>query len=180
MGEKRTIIADIIDDIRRVFQVVNAQSKRAELATGLTGPQLWTIKAIAENGPIRISDLAHKIYLHPATLVGILDRLEARGIVARSRSQRDRRVVRVDLTAAGRELVANSPQVAQGLLVAGLETLPFSRLEEIASGLEQLVEILGAQALPPQLLLSPQINMPPRRAGGVSRHQDRAKGINHV
>ena len=116
MVKNITIIPDIIDDLRRVFQVVNAQSKRAELATGITGPQLWTIKTIAETGPIRISDLARKIYLHPATLVGIIDRLEMRGIVTRIRSKLDRRVVLVDLTNAGQVLAANC------LLPAGFGT----------------------------------------------------------
>lgn len=180
MTDKRTTIAGIIDNLRRVFQVVNEQSKRAELATGLTGPQLWTIKTIAESGSIRTSDLAHKIYLHPATLVGILDRLEARGIVARTRSQQDRRVVKVDLTDAGRKLVANSPQVAQGILVSGLETLPLTGLEDIASGLDQLVEILGAQELPPQLILSPEINIPLRKTGKLSRNQNITKEAHHV
>jgi len=180
MNEKNAIIPEIIDNLRRVFQVVNAQSKKAELSTGLTGPQLWTIKTIAETGPIRISDLARKIYLHPATLVGIIDRLEMRGIVMRTRSMRDRRVVQVDLTNAGKALVAKSPQVAQGLLVSGLETLPTANLERIASGLEQLVKILGAQELPPQLILSPEINIPRRKSGKFSHKQNQAKEANHV
>lgn len=180
MTEKRVAIACIIDNLRCVFQVVNEQSKKAELSTGLTGPQLWTIKTLAETDPIRISDLAHKIYLHPATMVGILDRLEARGIVTRTRSIIDRRVVQVDLTNAGRKLVANSPQVAQGLLVSGLETLALTRLEVIASGLDQLVEILGAQELPPQLILSPEINMPLRKTGILSRNQKQVNEANHV
>ena len=180
MVKNITIIPDIIDDLRRVFQVVNAQSKRAELATGITGPQLWTIKTIAETGPIRISDLARKIYLHPATLVGIIDRLEMRGIVTRIRSKLDRRVVLVDLTNAGQVLVANSPQVAQGLLVSGLETLPIANLEIISSGLKQLVNLLGAQELPPQLILSPEINIPRRKSGKLSRNQKEGKEANHV
>lgn len=180
MTEKEMIIADIIDNIRRVFQAVNEQSKRAELATGLTGPQLWTIKTIAESGPIKVSDLARKIYLHPATMVGILDRLEAHGIVVRTRSQEDRRVVQVDLTDAGRKLVANSPRVAQGMIVSGLEPLSKSRLEGIASGLAQLVEILGAQGLPPKLILSPEINIPQRKTGKASRNQNVLKEAHHV
>ncbi|MEN6475441.1 MAG: MarR family transcriptional regulator [Syntrophaceae bacterium] len=180
MKKKNDLIPDIIDNLRRVFQVVNAQSKRAELATGITGPQLWTIKTIAETGPIRISDLARKIYLHPATLVGIIDRLEARGIVTRTRSRVDRRVVLVDLTNAGRVLVAKSPQVAQGLLVSGLETLPVGDLETLASGLKQLVTLLHAQKLPPQLILSPEINIPRRKIGKSSRDQNERKEANHV
>ena len=52
MLEKSEQIAEIIDNLRRVFQVVHGQSKKAERETGLTSPQLWTIKVIAEAGSI--------------------------------------------------------------------------------------------------------------------------------
>jgi len=154
------LVAEIIDNLRRVFQVVNEQSKRVERETGLTGPQLWAIKVIAENAPIRISELARGMYLHPATIVGIVDRLEKRGLVERERCNKDRRVVYVGLTAAGRQVVATSPEVAQGLLVKGLEVLPDSELRAIAGGFERMVKILGAQEIPPHLILSPEINLP--------------------
>jgi len=160
MMKKSILVADIIDNIRRVFQVVNEHSKRAKRETGITGPQLWAIKVIAEASPLRVSDLARRMYLHPATVVGILNRLELQGLVKRVRNNSDRRIVMVELTEMGKELVVKAPQVAQGLLVAGLEVLPFKQLEEIDAGLETLVEILGAQKLPPQMMLSSEYNLP--------------------
>jgi MarR family transcriptional regulator, organic hydroperoxide resistance regulator len=164
METDRTV-ADIIDNIRRVFQVVNEYSKKAERETGLTGPQLWAIKVIAESASIKVSDLARRLYLHPATVVGILDRLETRGLVSRTRSQGDRRVVEIDLTAQGKDLVLKSPEVAQGLLVKGLETLPTKNLAKISDSLKELVKILGAQQIPPQLILSHEINVPRKTRG---------------
>lgn len=167
MNAADDLIADVTDDLRRVFQVVNEHSKRAMRETGLTGPQLWAIKVIAGHGPIRVSDLAQRLYLHNATVVGIIDRLENQGLVARTRSHEDRRVVMVDLTTQGKDLVARSPEVAQGLLVAGLEKISREKLETISEGLKLMVKILGAQNLPPQLILSPEVNRPrggrPRR-----------------
>lgn len=160
MANKADTVADIIDNLRRVFHVVNEQSKKAKRKTGLTGPQLWAIKVIADSSPIKVSDLARKIYLHPATVVGIIDRLEIHGLVTRMRSKDDRRVVTVELTETGKKLVKNAPTVAQGLLVSGLETIPFSRLKMINSGLKEMVQILGAQELPPKLILSPELNLP--------------------
>lgn len=160
MQEKSKQIAEIVDNLRRVFQVVHGQSKRAERETGLTSPQLWTIKVVAEAECIRVSDLARRIYLHPATTVGILDRLEKKGLVSRTRSQEDRRVVHVRLTQEGLAIVEKSPQVAQGLLVAGLEKLSAQNLKNIDDGLGQMVAILGAQELPPQLILSTEVNLP--------------------
>jgi len=163
MDSKDNIIAEIIDDIRRVFQVVNEQSKKTKRETGITGPQLWAIKMIGDLSPIRVSDLAARMYLHPATVVGILNRLELQGLIKRLRTNEDRRVVKVELTEEGKEIVAKAPQVSQGLLVSGLEVLPLKKLKDIAAGLEELVRILGAQELPPRLILSSEINLSNRK-----------------
>jgi DNA-binding MarR family transcriptional regulator len=164
MDGKAVVVAEIVDDIRRVFQVVNEQSKKAKRETGLTGPQLWAIKMIGDLSPVRVSDLAARMYLHPATVVGILNRLESQGLLKRIRTNEDRRVVKIELTDAGNVIVAKAPQVAQGLLVTGLEVLPLKKLQDISDALEELVHILGAQELPPRLILSPEINLNKRKA----------------
>ena len=164
MSKKTELVAEIVDNLRRVFQVVNEQSKKAEHATGLTGPQLWAIKTIAQESPIMVSEIARRMYLHPATVVGILDRLEKQGLVVRIRSIEDRRVVKVELTAQGQALVKKAPKVAQGLLVEGIEKLNAKKLINIAQGLDQMVGILGAQNIPPQLILSPEVNRPVKKS----------------
>ncbi|RJP23476.1 MAG: MarR family transcriptional regulator [Deltaproteobacteria bacterium] len=158
-GRKKTI-AGAFDNLRRVVQVVHGYSKRAEHVAGLTGPQLWAIKVLAESAPIMVSELARRMYLHPSTVIGILDRLETRGLVRRTRSTEDRRVVTVGLTRRGKETVKKVPAVAQGLLLTGLEELSDLDLKVISEGLELLVGILGAQRMPPRLLFSDEVNIP--------------------
>jgi DNA-binding MarR family transcriptional regulator len=177
---KAPMISEIIDNLRRIFQAVHLHSTKAKRQAGLTGPQLWAIKMIAESAPLRVSELAAKMYLHPATVVGILDRLEGSGLVIRVRSREDRRVVHVELTQAGRELVHRAPEVAQGVLVSGLEAIPTARLSAIAVGLAEMVRILGAQELPPKLFLSSEINVPScsarETAGDKSPEDEERKG----
>jgi DNA-binding MarR family transcriptional regulator len=172
LSKRLDVVSEIIDNLRRVFQVVNEQSKKAEKETGLTGPQLWAIKTIAQEAPIMVSEIARSMYLHPATVVGILDRLEKQGLVARIRSTEDRRVVRVELTGQGRALVRKAPEVAQGLLVAGLEKLGTDKLKNIAQALDQMTGILGAQNIPPRLILSPEVNRPTKK-----KSSSRGKGV---
>ena len=74
--DQSKLVADTIDNLRRVFQVIHEYSKKVEHTTGLTSPQLWAIKALAEAAPVMVSELARRMYLHPATVVGILTRLE--------------------------------------------------------------------------------------------------------
>jgi DNA-binding MarR family transcriptional regulator len=165
MTDKDRVIAEITDDLRRIFQAVHSYTRRAKKASGLTGPQLWAIKMIADSGSIRVSDLSRKMYLHPATVIGILDRLACLGLIKRTRSRKDRRVVHVSLTKAGKEVVERSPEVAQGMIVSGLEALSVQGLGKISDGMKKMVKILQAQELPPKLLLSQEVNLPVRVPG---------------
>ena len=157
------MVAGIIDNLRRVFSVLAEHSRKAEHETGLTGSQLWVVKILDGASPMNVTELARRMYLHPATMVGLLDRLEAKGLVQRTRSDKDRRVVHVQITAEGEEVVRNSPEVAQRLLVEGLEPLTERKLKTISTGVEQIVKILGAQQEPPKLIHSSQVNLPGKR-----------------
>jgi len=70
--------------------------------------------------------------------------------------------VEISLTEQGRELLSLAPEVPQGLLVRGLESLPGKKLSQLAEGMEELVKILGAEKIPPQLILSTDVNLPRR------------------
>ena len=153
-------ISEVIDNLRRSIKAINEYSRNAEKETGLTGPQLWAIKIVAGSAPIKVSDLARRMYLHPATVVGILDRLESKGLVQRTRSTEDRRVVEIDLTAQGRVVVGQAPEVAQGMLVKGLESLSREKLSHVSESMREIVRILGAEDFPPQLLFSQEVNLP--------------------
>lgn len=160
MTSRKKTIAEVVDNLRRVVQVTHEYSKRSERVAGLTSPQLWAMKVLDDTGPLRLSDLARQMYLHPSTLVGIVDRLEARGYVTRTRSKTDRREIAVALTEDGRETAEKTPEVAQVLLLMGLESLKATDLQVIAEGMELLVKMLGAQELPPKLLFSSEVNRP--------------------
>lgn len=160
MSEKDKIVSGIIDNIRRLYQVINERSREVERETGLTGPQAWAIKAIAQYAPVRVSDLAQKMYLQPPTIVGILDRLEAKGLVFRTRSTQDRRVVEIDLTQEGYQLVNLSPEATQHAIIKGLELLQDDKLMTINQGLEQLTQLLNIKEVPPKLLGTDMVNMP--------------------
>jgi len=154
MGKNAEEIPEVIDNLRRVFQAINEYSRTAERTTGLTGTQLWSMKLLAKTAPIRVSDLARKMYLRPATVVGILDRLESKGIVTRNRSTEDRRAVDLRLTEKGEELAATAPEVVQAMLAKGLNELSDEQFLFVAEGMKQVVRILGAEDIIPQPLHS--------------------------
>ncbi len=147
-------VMKVFDNLRRIFQAINEYSKIAEHSTGLTGPQLWALKLVAEEPVMRVSGLAQKMYLRPPTVVGILDRLEKKELVVRTHSTKDRRVVEVSLTDQGRSLVAAAPEVVQTVLMKGLKELTDEQFVCVDDGMQLMAKVLCADHLVPQPLHS--------------------------
>lgn len=152
MERNKEAVSEIIDNLRRIFQSINEYSKTAERATGLTGPQLWALKILESSAPLRVSELAQAMYLRSATVVGIVDRLEAKELVERIRSSTDRRAVELSLTDLGREVAASAPDVAQTLLISGLAGLTNEQFQCVETGMQLMVTLLKAEQIHPQPL----------------------------
>ncbi|WP_127475355.1 MarR family winged helix-turn-helix transcriptional regulator [Microbacterium sulfonylureivorans] len=71
---------------------------------GLTHPQYLVMLALWERSPRSLRELAAELALDPATLSPLVKRLEAQGLVTKSRRELDERVLDVRLTDAGRRL----------------------------------------------------------------------------
>jgi DNA-binding MarR family transcriptional regulator len=86
---------------------------------GLTHPQYLVMLALWEQSPRSVRGLASALSLEPATLSPLLKRLEAAGLLTRSRSASDERMLDVALTEEGRALRSTAetipPRVAAAL-----------------------------------------------------------------
>jgi DNA-binding MarR family transcriptional regulator len=71
----------------------------------LSFAQYHLLFGLAERGELSAGELAVVADLSPATVTQLLDSLAVMGLVERTRSEQDRRVVTCTLTAHGRELV---------------------------------------------------------------------------
>lgn len=80
---------------------------------GLTDQQWRVLRVVWTHDKVNSVDLSRQTLLVPASLVGIIDRLEKKNLVSRIRSTSDRRAVYIIATPKSRELETEvSPQVA--------------------------------------------------------------------
>lgn len=137
----------VLRSLQRIIRAVDLHSKQLKSTHELTSPQLLCLLAVAEEGQITTSAVAQKVYLSTSTVVGILDRLEKRNLVARKRDTNDRRVVNVSITKIGQKVVDNAPSPLQENLANSLAKLPRLEQSTIALSLKRIVDLMEAQDL---------------------------------
>ncbi len=111
--------------IRRLNQISTSifQEQMAALGYDLTPVQFAALVSLRDNPDIDQATLAGLIAYDRVTIGGVVDRLEAKGLVLRTVNSRDRRSRQVSLTMAGQDsLAAIIPQVErlQADILAGL------------------------------------------------------------
>lgn len=95
--------------IKLANQVV-MQNLDAELQYyDLTAPQWVPLLVLSKGRADTVAGCARAIDVDTGAMTRMLDRLETKGFVTRNRSQKDRRVVNVELTKAGVEIVKLIP-----------------------------------------------------------------------
>jgi MarR family transcriptional regulator, 2-MHQ and catechol-resistance regulon repressor len=91
--------------LMRATGAVRARLDRALARHKLTENQLGVLEAILHLGPQCQRALAEKLWTTGPSVTLLVDQLEERGWVRRVRSEEDRRLVSVNLTAEGRRFI---------------------------------------------------------------------------
>jgi len=136
---RRRLTASIKQSLRALSIQLSLLNHQVGAHLGLNDVDLDCLDLIARHGPLSPSALAQRAGLHPATVTGVLDRLERGGWVARGRDPSDRRAVLV------RAVRNRNPELMR--LYAGMS----SSMNEICAGyadaeLEVLADFLRRTA----------------------------------
>jgi DNA-binding MarR family transcriptional regulator len=137
----------ILAALRRIVHAIDLHSRRLVSECEITAPQLVCLHMLAAEGELTSRALAAKVHVNPSTLVGILDRLEAKGLVSRRRGAEDRRAVFIELTREGAEFVSRAPSPLQSALVDRLRQLRPEHQMRLAESLEEVVGLMQAEGL---------------------------------
>ncbi len=135
----------ILHALRRLVRILDINSRRLARVRGVTSVQLFCLNTMALDGADTATGIAAKVHLSSSTVVGILDRLEGGKLITRGRDTEDRRIVRVNLTDAGREVVLTTPHPVQDLLERKFNGLTREKANRIATSLEHLVDMLDGE-----------------------------------
>ncbi len=126
--------------IRRLQQIAVAIFLQETEASGLTPVQFAALQLVANQPGIDQRSLARAAGLDTSTIAGVVDRLEARGLLVRNGSPSDRRVRLLQLTDDGRAVLADAVPAMRRAQARILAPLPEPERAEFMRMLHTLVE----------------------------------------
>ena len=122
---------------------------------GLTMPQARVLFTLVEQGEQSAGELAERLDVGPSTITGITDRLVRQNLIERKEDPRDRRVVRLGLTAEGSRLTMEIAESSRAYLRRVFGAMPAKRLSELAACLEEMAAANAAVGGPQPAEVSP-------------------------
>ena len=138
----RDELVDAVLGSSRALVAVAARSL-ANLAEDVTLAQYRFLIELASRGPQRLADLATALGVDRSTATRMCDRLVRKRLVARRRAQDDRRTVRVSLTAAGAELVAEVSRRRRVEIATIVARMPAADRDPVVRALRAFADAAG-------------------------------------
>jgi DNA-binding MarR family transcriptional regulator len=128
MGRQRQAIAPaplpgVLQFMQLLWAVAHGletTSKRMNAALGVTGPQRLVLRVVGLFPGMSAKELAATLHIHPSTLTGVLQRLEAQRLVRRINDPKDRRRVALRLTPRGQRANGSRRNTVEAAVAAAL------------------------------------------------------------
>jgi len=163
---KQQTAADVMASVIRLNKERLRENAERLRRYDLTTQQVWLLAELpeGEHGGVPIGSLAEALHCHGSNITGMVDRLEARGLVARQPSSTDRRVKFVALTPAGSALRDKVIELARQPVRALLDQLSDDQLETLSELLARACAGVAPLARPHVTAGGPGPEREPRKA----------------
>jgi DNA-binding MarR family transcriptional regulator len=142
--KNKALVNEIALRIRKLRRSVYHDYLRTSRQFGLTETQSDVLRTLLAYGAMSSADLSRSLYMTPANITGVIDRLKSKGLVERIRQHADRRVALISLTENGNGLSEQLPAPIEYKLICGLENLAPDQVQVLAEAMERIIDLIGA------------------------------------
>src|SRR6059058_3580796 len=131
------ILERSMNAVRSIVRAQRINTRAIELKMGISLAQLFVLQQLAEQPAESLNDLAERTATHQSSVSVVVRRLVDRGLVSRTSSASDKRRIEIDLTPAGRALLAGAPVTIQTQLMSAMRRMAAPDQVQLANLLEQ-------------------------------------------
>ena len=146
-NENEVLINEIVEGIRKLRRAVYRDYIKASRQFGLTETQSDVLRTLLVFGAMSSAELSRNLYVTPANITGVIDRLEKKGLVERMRQQADRRVALITLTEPGNKLSKQLPDPIENKLISGLASLGQEQVQALGEAMNRIIGLIGAEKM---------------------------------
>lgn len=130
--------------LRRILRATELFARDLATSAGLTAAQLRVLQIVAEQGWSTATRIAGQMRITQATVTSLVDKLVARGMVRREKSQTDRRQTNIVITPEGRQTLDAAPDPLQQRYVTNFKKMEDWEQAMIVAALERVASLLDA------------------------------------
>lgn len=141
--------AAIIADFRASMGELKCLGSERMVRQGISMTQLHVLNMVEHHGGMPMSRLADMLDVSVSNATGLIDRIEERGFVERIRVASDRRMVVVQLTPTGRQMLDEIEDVREEILRGVLDRLSPAQLAGVATAIADLRDAVAATSTDP-------------------------------
>jgi len=137
---------EILVTLRQIVRAMSIYSKSLDKHFGLTYSQLLILHELFQSDQIAIGEIARKISLSQATVTDIIDRLEIKDLITRTKSSLDRRQVLIKITSNGKDIINKKPSLLQKEFLIEFDKLQKWEQHLLLSSVERIASMMKTKS----------------------------------
>jgi len=133
--------------IHKIIDIIQYKNEYQLQTSGIPPQEMYVLERIYLHSNMLSKDISNKYNIPPSTLTGILDRLENKELIDRSRTNKDRRSIELKATENGKSAVEKhitEDQIFASNLFGSLES---QKKEQLKALLEEMLENIELKSL---------------------------------
>ncbi len=133
--------------LHKIIDIIHYKNEYQLQTSGIPPQEMYVLERIYLHSNMLSKDISNKYNIPPSTLTGILDRLENKELIDRSRTNKDRRSIELKATENGKSAVEKhitEDQIFASNLFGSLEP---QKKEQLKTLLQELLEKVDVESL---------------------------------
>jgi len=152
MIDEQRHIQRSMNAVRGIVRALRMNTRAIELKMGISLAQLFVLQQLADRPADSLNDLADRTATHQSSVSVVVRRLVQRGLVTRTPSPADKRRIEIDVTPAGRSLLAVAPPTISTQLVGALHRMNDDERVQLADLLERWLNVANIDLHSPPMI----------------------------
>jgi DNA-binding MarR family transcriptional regulator len=137
-------VSEIERTLRMVSMIIRKRGRDILEEFSVTPPQLNALHFLEETS-LTMGELGQKMYLACSTATDLIDRMERNGLIIRERGQNDRRVIRLNITPRGKQVITEVIEARKHYVAGVLARVAPGDRKALMENLNKIYDLMRAE-----------------------------------